>query len=203
MRFDGLNTYETAVAELSRNWRRSPLDEREARKLIEERRRIDEIFIREPDLVIVEEIAERVGDRIARRRDRQEPEPSVEPEVRQAERIIRQFEVDKTDVPIRQTENIIKTTDPGFLIEVTLRADVNTFSCSYTRDSEIRHYTYAQMYALRASPVIGAGQEADTNLYYVQFRNLRWRQRFSFNIQPTEPTTFANLRALWEVETYE
>jgi len=110
-------------------------------------------------------------------------------------------EINKFNFAIPQIYTVIEEYVPGVLIEVTLRSTVNTFSCSYRRDGEQRYYTYDELTELQASPVIAAHQESDTNVYLVQFRNLRWDQNFLFQVHPSGTTTFNNLRALWEIET--
>ncbi len=167
-------------------------------------KRVEKLFSPEPDLVAVEELADLIASRPVRSRIQERLKPVPEPGARVREKVptILQKHVDKANFPIAQSYAMIQEEEPGKLIEITLRANSNDFGVMYQRDNEQRDYSYMQLTALMASPIIAAHREPSDGPYLVQFTNLQWNRRFEFFVAPNTNITFLTFRAVWEVETY-
>jgi len=156
---------------------------RVAERIIKRFEDIASIFGRELDLVDLEEFAHRIGDRIARRIP--------------LERLVTRT-IDRDNVLIRGSEDLIDSRVRGRLRELVLKSPSTDFRVTIMRDGRrILDRSFTELMEISPySDTIDAFQEPESGVYILKLSNISWLSDFLLTITATE-VTFNKVFIIW------
>lgn len=146
---------------------------------------VRELFPTEPDLVMVEELAEEIGRRM----------PKV-PKRREA--VTRTL--DHKNQIVKNAYNLVNVTNVrGELKELVIRSPSQNFGVYILADGVTKlARSYTNLTGLSPhSEFMDAYEEAGDGVYVVKLKEMSWLENFLATVNVSETITFYNLWALW------
>lgn len=154
-----------------------------AKRIIEKFEKLSSLFGRDLDLVLVEEFAREVGEKIARRVP--------------LERLVTRT-IDRDNVLIRGSEDLIDSRVRGRLRELVLKSPSTDFRVTIMRDGRrILERSFTELMEISPySDTIDAFQEPESGIYILKLSNISWLSDFLLTITATE-VTFNKVFIIW------
>jgi hypothetical protein len=159
------------------------LSEREyLRKIISEFEELRRLFPEEPDLVTVEEVSSEIARRIKIPRPREE-----------LTRI-----VDKKDIPVRHSFEVIRSRTRGRLRELMLKASSKNFSLYVLLDNVVWLDKSYDEFAAISQHLENIDAYEEDGSYVVRIGEMRWLADFLAMIYVREEVTFSHIFAIYD-----